>query len=240
MSRIIILCSTLLVMAALIIQTFWRNLRGHSTIELINRLPILLSPASYIYFCWILVFISLVMWIVHYYKHRNTGSITTLQSTLFFMTSIFLISFFFAWHNEQYVIAIFLFVLQLLSLFGLYLTYPLTTKTIKIRIPIALFFSWSLFFFTIFMSYIIVYFNWHGFDLSNALWAVILLTIGTAVALHLRYHHFDIVTPIIFIWGYSGIIIKHGFAELLVTTAALFLCGVLIVGILFMKKNRGR
>lgn len=240
MSRIIVLFSTLLVMSAFIIQTFWGNLSGHSTIELINRLPLLFSPASYVYFCWIIIFISLVVWIVHYYQHRNTNSITSLQTTLFLMAGIFLISFFFTWHNEQYVIALFVFVLQLLSLFGLYMTYPLTTKTIKIRIPIALFFSWSLFFFIIYMSYIIVYFNWHGFGLSNALWAVILLTFGTAIALHLRYHYFDIVTPIIFIWGYIGIVINNGFEELLVTTAALFLCCVLIVGILFIKKSRGR
>lgn len=240
MGRIVILFSTLLVTSALIIQAFLGNLNGHSTIELINRLPLLFSPANYVYFCWILLFISLVIWIVHYYKHRYTNSITSLQTTLFLMTSFFLISFIFTWHNEQHVIAIVVFVLQLLSLFGLYLTYPLTPKTIKIRVPIALFFSWSLFFFIIFISYLIIYFNWYGFGLSNALWAVILLTFGTAIALHLRYHHSDIVAPIIFIWGYVGIVINNGFEELFVSTAALFLCGVLIVGILFIKKNRGR
>ncbi|MEO4055427.1 hypothetical protein [Solibacillus sp. CAU 1738] len=239
MGRILILFSFLLVMSAFTIQTFWRSLSGKSTIELINRLPLLFSPANYVYLCWLLIFASLVVWIVHCYKHRNSNSVTSLQTTLFAISSIFLISFFIAWHNGQNGIAIFLFVLQLLSLFGLYITYPLTTENIKIRIPIALFLSWSLFFFITFMSYIIVYFNWHGFGLSNALWAVILLTFGTAIALHLRYHHFDIVAPIIFIWGYVGIAIQNGLEELLVTTAALFLCGVLIAGILFVKKNRG-
>lgn len=240
MSRIFILFSTIILMSAFIIHTFWRSLSGHSTIELINRLPLFFSPASYVYYCWIILFVSLIVWMAFYYKHRYTLSISSLQTSLFLMASIFQISIFFTWHNELNAITFILFALQLLSLYGLYKTYPLTTKTIKIRIPIALFFSWSLFFFIVFMSYSIVYFNWHGFGLSNALWAVIFLTCGAAFALHMRFHYFDFIAPIVFIWGYVGIAIKNGFEELLVTTAALFLCGVLFVGILFIKKNRGR
>ena len=74
--------------------------------------------------------------------------------------------------------------------------------------------------------------------LSDPLWAVIMLTFGTAVALHLRFHYDDILFPIIYIWAFIGIAFKNGFEELLVTTAALFLSGVLVVGIIFIKKQK--
>ena len=86
-------------------------------------------------------------------------------------------------------------------------------------------------------SFTLTAYEWNGFGLSNPLWAVILLTIGTGIALYIRYHHFDIAYPSVFIWAYLGIALHNGFDELLVTTAALFLCGVLLVGILFIKKN---
>ncbi len=86
-------------------------------------------------------------------------------------------------------------------------------------------------------SFTLTSYEWNGFGLSNPLWAVILLTIGVVIALHIRYHHFDIVYPSVFIWAFVGIAFHNHLDELLVTTAALFLCGVLVVGILFVKKK---
>lgn len=79
-------------------------------------------------------------------------------------------------------------------------------------------------------------YQWSGFGISNALWAVIVMTVGTAIALHLRYHHFDVAYPIVFVWCYIGIAVQNGFDELLVTTAALFLAGVMIVGVFLIKR----
>ena len=45
----------------------------------------------------------------------------------------------------------------------------------------------------------------------------------------------------LYLYGaFLGIAIANGFNELLVTTASLFLSGVLIVGVLFMRKNPER
>ena len=80
--------------------------------------------------------------------------------------------------------------------------------------------------------------QWSGLGLSFSLWTVIFLTFGTATVMHLKYHYHDKFPAIIFTWSYLGIAVANGFNELLVTTAALFLSGVMIASIYLLKKNR--
>ena len=79
--------------------------------------------------------------------------------------------------------------------------------------------------------------SWNGWGLSDQLWTVIMLTVATALALHIRFHHSDIPLTLVFIWAFVAIAVRHGMDELLVSTAALFLSGVLLTGILLIKKK---
>ena len=239
MGRIIILLISLIVLSIYSITAFWIGINDITTINSIERLPLLFSPASFVYLFIFVLFASLFFYVWRAFTNRQTVfAITRLQMLLFVIACALQIAFFYVWHHELYMLAFILFALQLLSLFGLHMTYPFYKEYINLRIPIAMWLGWNLFFVFIIISYITVYYGWHGLGLSNALWVVIMLTIGTATALHLRYHHFDRIIPSVFILGYVGIAIANGFDELFVSTAALFLCGVMIVGILFMEKKK--
>ena len=239
MGRIVILLISLIVLSIYSITAFWIGINGITTIKSIERLPLLFSPASFIYLFIFVLLASLFFYVWQAFTNwRTIFAISRLQVLLFVIACALQIAFFYTWHRELYLPAFILFALQLLSLFGLHTTYPFHKEYIHLRIPIAMWLGWNLSFVFIIISYIIVYYGWDGLGLSNALWVVIMLTVGTATALHLRYHHFDIITPAVFILGYIGIIISNGFDELFVSTAALFLCGVMIAGILFMKKKK--
>ena len=238
MGRIIILLIPLIVLSIYSITAFWIGINDMTTINSIARLPLLFSPASFVYLFILVLLASLFFYVWRAFTNRQTiFAITRLQMFLFVMACTLQIAFFYAWHHELYMPAFILFALQLLSLFGLHMTYPFHKEYIHLRIPIAIWLGWNLFFVIIIISYLAVYYGWHGLGLSNALWVVIALTVGTATALHLRYHHFDRITPGVFIFGYVGIAIANGFDQLLVSTAALFLCGVMLVGILLMEKK---
>lgn len=239
MGRIIILAIASFALIAYSMTAMWIGINGITTIHAIERLPLIFSPVGFVYLFSFILYAGLLVYVWQAYQNRQTiFAITRLQLSLFVIACGLQIAFFYTWHYEHYTSSLILLVLQLLSLFGLYLTYPFHKENITLRIPIAMWLGWNLFFIFIIFSYILLYFEWHGFGLSNALWAVILLTVGTAIALHLRYHHFDRIIPAIFLFGYIGIIIANGFDELFVSAAALFLCGVIVVGIVFMKKKR--
>lgn len=239
MGRLIVLIISTIVATVYTLKVFWLQLNGQSTIEIINRLPVLFTPAVYVFALWFVIFAFLFVWCFHYSKYSKLNNdISTLQTSLYVLAIIFQIISLYNFHQENLYTSLVLLVLQVLSLFGLYLTYPLTKESIKLRIPIALYFGWTLFLFILHLCYILVSIEWQGFGLSNALWAVIFLTLGTAAAMHLRYHHYDIAFPVVFVWCYLGIAIANGFDELLVTIAALFLIGVMIVGNLYVKKGK--
>ncbi|MFY3790945.1 tryptophan-rich sensory protein [Ureibacillus sp. MALMAid1270] len=238
MVRLMSILLSIIVAAVITLNAFLLKLNGYTTIEIINRLPVLFAPSDYVFLIWIFVYVFLFIWVFNYFKLRKDNqTVTNLQTILFVLTMLFQVTSILSWNYEQFILSLCLLGLQLVTLFILYLTYPLKTKSIQLRYPIAVYLGWTIFLFIFCICYVLVHIQWHGFGLSNALWCVFAMTIGAAIVLHLRYHHHDIASPIVFIWCYIGIAISNGFDELLVATAAIFLSGVMIVGILFMKKN---
>lgn len=238
MGRMIVIFCSLIAVTIYTLYSFWLPIEGKSTIAIINRLPLLISPSTYVYIFWFFLFILLFIWAINYSKERNSETfISPIQTIFFLLVMIFQILSIYLWNKEALFYSFICVGIQLLSLFSLYLTYPMQGEHLKKRIPIAIYFGWITFIFIINTCYLLLYKEWHGFGLSNALWVVIILTFATLVALHLRYHHYDTAYPLVFVWSFIGIAISNGFDELLVTTSSLFLSGVLIVGVLFMKKN---
>ncbi|HWL24424.1 MAG TPA: tryptophan-rich sensory protein [Ureibacillus sp.] len=237
MVRLIIILLSVIVAFAFTVNAFWLQLNGDSTIDIINRLPVLFAPSNYVFFLWIFLYSYLLIWLFKYLKFKKIYGVVTPYQTILFVANIIIQVFsIISWHNEFFIPTIILLGIQFIILFILYRTYPLTKESIIMRQPIAIYLSWTFYLFILSICYVVVHIQWHGFGLSNALWCVLAMTIGTAIILHFRYHYYDVASPIVFIWCYIGIAIENGFNELLVATAALFLSGVLVVGILFIRK----
>lgn len=237
MGRLFIVMASYIALVVITISAFCFQINGHTTLEISTRLPVLLTPANYAYIILIFIYVLIAYWIIIYWKKRKTSeSLTNLQMILFTLAAILQIIAIISWHYSQFTFSFSMQVLLIFTLYGLYFTYPLNDNKLSSRIPISLYFSWVTFSLLINSSFILTLREWHGLGLSNPLWAVIAMTIGTAIVLHIRYHHNDIAYPSVFIWAYLAVAIHNGFDELLVTTAALFLSGVMIVGILFIKK----
>lgn len=238
MVRLITMLLSVIVAAAYTVNAFWVQLNGHSTIDIINRLPVLFAPSNYVFILWIPLYIYLFLWVLNCFKLQKAKEVVTrVQLFLFVIIALLQVLSIFSWHDEHFIFLIILLGVQFIALFVLYSTYPLEKRAIQQRYPIAIYLGWSLFLLLLNCCYVLVHNQWNGFGISNALWCVLVMTIGTAMILHLRYHHNDIASPIVFIWCYIGIAVATGFDELLVATAALFLCGVMVVGIMFMKKK---
>ncbi len=239
MGRIICIYITLIIASIFTINAYWIGLNNQTTIEMFNRLPLLFAPSNYVYLLWFIVIALLFIYFMTFKKENQSLLFkSNLQVSLLICSVAFHVITLYFWHYDLILTAVILGAASLLITFSLYITYPLTSESIKYRTPIALLFSWQIFIFILMFNYTLMTFEWSGFGISDALWTVIFLTGGTAVALHLRYHHYDILAPIVFTWCYIGIAFSNGLSELLVTIAALFLCGVMIAGIYLLKKKK--
>ena len=213
-------------------------LNGQTTGEISNRLPVLFTPAGYVFSIWILIYILLSIWVIGLWRIRNNGdTLFEKRSLLFIISNMFNISWIFLWHYELFALTVVAMIGLLITLLLLYRTYQVQDNKISSRLPISIYLGWISVATISNISYVLTVYQWSGWGLSDPLWAVILMTVGTALALHIRFHHFDIAYPFVFIWAFIGIAVRNGFEELLVMTAALFLSAVLFAGILFIKKR---
>ena len=100
---------------------------GKKTVEIMNSLPVLSTPASYVFFVWIVVYAFLALWIFgFYYNRRNQTSASLLNiRTFLFMISLLLnIAWFYLWHYEFFDVALLSVIVLLGVLIALYFTYP--------------------------------------------------------------------------------------------------------------------
>lgn len=213
-------------------------LNGHTALELAYSYKIVTLPAMYVYITLPMLYILLCYWVYAQWKNRRTAhALTLLQAILFAASAIILIVWTDLWHYEQHTWAFIAVAIATICLFVLHLTYKATDNRLSGRLPISITLAWVSFLALLNFSFIFVYNGLPDFGLSTQLWTVIFLTCGMAFALAIRFHRYDPAFPIIYIWFFIGIAVANGFNELLVTTAALFLSGVLVVGILFIRKR---
>lgn len=214
-------------------------LNGHTTSEIYNSYTVLFSPAGYVNIIRYFIYMILAYWIYLLWKNRhNQYHITYIQTVLFVSSSVFNMLWVYLWHYEYLIWAIVSIILMLLALAGLYFTYPAWHRSWSGRVPISISLAWVSIDTFMNIAFLFTHNHWNFLGLSDPLWAVITLTAGTAIALHVRFHYDDMLFPIVYIWAFIGIAVKNGFEELLVTTASLFLSGVLVVGIIFIKKQK--
>lgn len=213
-------------------------LNNQTTGDISNRLPVLFTPAGYVFSIWIVIYSLLVIWLVGMWKNNKQRDASyQKRSNLFIISCILNISWIYLWHYEQFLLTVVIMIALLITLLALYLSYPETDTHILSRLPISIYLGWISVATIANISYVLTFYQWDGWGLSDPLWAVIMLTFGTAVALHIRFHHFDVWYVFVFIWAYIGIAVRNGLDELLVSTASLFLCAVMLVGIIFIKKR---
>ena len=233
MLRIIIMMLSLFFTITVYVASIFIPFNGITAAEIMNRLPILFTPASYVLAIWVFIYILLGGWIYNFWRTQDNYSklVLNIRTILFtfisFLNSIMIYSLHYELFNLEFVVMS----AVLLLTAALYFTYPKRENRLCDRVPISVVFGCSFISLIELTNYLLTFHEWSGWGLSNSLWAVIYLTVSTAIALHFMYHYRDIAFNAVFIWVFIGIAVKNGFDELFVSTAALFL--TLVIGASF-------
>ncbi len=235
-----ILLMTIAFIAVIVMNTLATTLpiNGQTTGEVSNRLSVLFTPAGYTFSIWAIIYLALAVWIIAFWVRLRKGQTPSFKIAWYFiLSSVFNITWLLLWHYEFFAWSILAMLGYLAALIALYLQYGNSERSFAERLPISLNMGWISVATIANISFVLTYHNWSGWGLSDQLWTVIMLTVATALALHIRFHHMDILYALVFIWAFVGIAVKYGTSEMLVTTASLFLSGVILTGILLIKKR---
>lgn len=240
MSRILLMTLSLCTVILLNITASFYSLNGHTTSEIINRLPLLFLPADYVLIiCWLL-YIMIFFWIFNFNKtcHEMSSAHQNRVTLLFVISCLLHIAWIFLWHFGFFTGTVITKIGLLVTLLIFYFTFPKRDNRMLGRAPFSLLTGWIFITTVSNISYLLMIHGWSGFGLSDPLWAVILLTASTAFALHFMYHHKDYVMNLVFVWAFIGIAVRNGTEELFISAAAIFLSAVIVACIFLFSGKR--
>ncbi|SDO34012.1 TspO/MBR family protein [Halobacillus sp. SY10] len=206
-------------------------LNGQTTGEISNRLNVLFTPAGYVFSIWGLIYILLGIWVIRQFpKSRRDLPIYQETSGLFVLSSLLNSLWIFMWHYEFFGISVLVMIGLLLTLIRLYQTLQKNEASFFDRLPFSVYLGWISVATIANISYYLTYIGWDGFGISATVWTVLLMIVGTLLAIYFMKSQDDWVYPLVFVWAFIGIGVKNQGSDVpLVVNSAFILAGLLLV-----------
>ncbi|SEK04262.1 tryptophan-rich sensory protein [Paenibacillus polymyxa] len=219
---------------------------GRSTAAVSNMYPTLITPAGYAFSIWSVIYVLLACFAV--YQATSTGQArTSVQSIgiFFILSCLFNIIWIFLWQYVYVELCVIVIILYLLSLFVVYTRtrtpQPTRGEMWFVKLPFSLNLGWVSVATIINITVALEKNEWSGWGLSDTIWAIIILFIGTVLAILVSFPYRDSIYPLVFVWAYVAIAVEHPNNEN-VRLAAWILSAIILVYALwlFFARNRDR
>ncbi|MHB0862973.1 TspO/MBR family protein [Paenibacillus sp. SEL3] len=219
---------------------------GRSTAAVSNMYPTLITPAGYAFSIWSVIYVLLACFVV--YQATPTGQAkTSVQSIgiFFILSCLFNIIWIFLWQYVYVELCVIVIILYLLSLGVVYVRtrtpQPTRGEMWFVKLPFSLNLGWVSVATIINIAVALEKNEWSGWGLSDTTWAIIILLIGTVLAIMVSFPYRDSIYPLVFVWAYVAIAVEHPNHEN-VRLAALILAAIILVYALwlFFARNRDR
>ncbi|WP_041238190.1 tryptophan-rich sensory protein [Gloeothece citriformis] len=187
---------------------------------------VLIIPANYAFAIWGVIYLGLISLAIYQVLPRNKTE-PHLQQMGYFITisSLAQIIWVFLFQYQFFALSGLFMLIILLSLIALYLRLDIAKKPVSkknkwlVNIPISIYLAWISIATIVNMASILDYFNWDGWGINGVAWTVIMLTIGTIIALIVTLERKDVAFAGVFIWALIAIAIRHLDQMILVGTA---------------------
>lgn len=209
-------------------------LGGNNTAEISDMYYTYLTPAGYAFSIWSLIYLLLAGFVIYQFRPA-TGSRNSVESIgiWFILSCIFNMSWLFLWQYLYIELSLIAMILMLLTLIMIYqisrrIINPTRGEKWLIRLPFSLYLGWISVATIVNVSVVLEKNNWDGFGLSDPTWAVIMLCVGTLLAVAVSYPHRDSIYPLVFVWAYIAIALEHKDAS------NVYITGLVTAGLLFL------
>lgn len=104
-----------------------------------------------------------------------------------------------------------------------------------IKFPFSIYFGWITVATIANITTLLVSLSWDGFGISEPIWTVIIISVGSIIGIATVLRNRDIAYGLVLVWAYAGILIKHtspsGFANqyIGIITTVIISIGLLMV-----------
>lgn len=213
-------------------------INNQTTGEISSRIIVLFNPASFVFsLMWGIIYLVLAIWLYLAFKSRNSSKeVKNSIGYLFILSCILNISWLLTWHYEMFVLTVIIMISLLITLILIYIHYPKENK-LSGRLPFSIYMGWISVALINNIAYVLKYFEWTGFGISEQAWTIILLGIGTILALLIRSQNNDIFYAFVFIIAFLGIAARWGSTEQMISFASVLFSVNILIGILILKPH---
>ncbi|AEV28667.1 hypothetical protein SpiGrapes_0839 [Sphaerochaeta pleomorpha str. Grapes] len=229
---------------------------GITTGDISNAFGNLFAPAGITFSIWGVIYTLLALYVLYQMgvfrkdTSKFMNELLDKVAPLFVFSSLANATWMFAWHYKAFPLSLILMVIILICLY--FILQILKVQDLRkasyffLRLPFSIYFGWITVATIANATTLLVSLGWKGFGLSEVIWTILILIVGTAIGIATALVHKDIPYNLVIVWAYLGILIKHrsetGFAKdypsIIITV---YIClGLLLASVLFLalKKNR--
>jgi benzodiazapine receptor len=223
-TRSLILVNTIAFLGVLVINYLANALplNGKNTGELSDQYPNLFTPAGLTFSIWGVIYIWLLVfmgfqWVALFRKSLaiRVEPIVDKIGWYFAATCLFNAAWMFAWHWEQLALSVLIMLGFLLTLLRLNESIGAGHKkvnSLEKRIahwPFGIYQGWITVATIANVTAFLVGNNWHGGGISEAVWAVLLIVTGAAVAVYMLFRQNNLGHGLAVAWALYGIYLKR-------------------------------
>ncbi len=216
---------------------------GKSTGELSDLYPNLFTPAGFTFAIWGVIYLLLTLFVIYQAKdiHKlNKDPVVEKVGGWFFVTCLANMGWIFAWHYQAVGLSLVFMLILLVSLIFIYLRLDIgRTRVTKmerylVHLPFSVYLGWISVATIANVSALLVDAGWNRWGLSEATWTVIVIIVGTLIALYALRSRGDIFYSLVFIWAFFGIFMRRISVDISPNPAILIVLVAAVIAIAYM------
>lgn len=209
-------------------------INGLNTGEVSDRYPSLFTPAGVTFSIWSVIYLLLLAFVVYQFFARDRAWYPRL-SGLFIVTCVLNVTWIMVWHYlfvSVSVVIMLLFLATLTRIFLMLQQQPAKTwkDRVFVNLPFTIYFAWISVATIANISAWLVSTGWDGSPLSEELWAIVMMTAASFLAIVVLMRHGQLPYVIVVMWALAGIALR-GYK--FIQPAALILLGLLAVACVY-------
>jgi benzodiazapine receptor len=192
-------------------------LGGVTTAELSDRFPVLVTPANYVFSIWSVIYLLLLAFTVYQAlpAQRDDAALRRL-GYLPALTGILNTAWVLLWQFQVFVLTVPVMLALLVTLIAVYrrLREPVALSQAPafgwlVVMPFSVYLGWITVATIANISQMLYLAGYRGAPLGEEVWAVIVLTLGLAIAATVVIRHRDAAYGAVIVWAYAGIAVKQ-------------------------------
>ena len=192
-------------------------INGISTAQISDKYANLFAPAGLTFSIWGLIYLLLAGYILYLLiamdKNTQNRRLFNKVGILFSISSVANALWIFSWHYDFIFVSMVLMTVILVCLILIVNSLKkesLSTKEkIFVKLPFSIYFGWITVATIANATTLLVSLGWNGFGISEAIWTVIIVSIGAVIGILTVLKNKDYAYGLVILWAYAGILIKH-------------------------------